>query len=131
MLQRLAWRKDSCQECVGPGGEDLSGGYYEAGGSYLKFTFPTAFTITQLSWGVVEYRDGYEKAHELREALEAIKWGTDYLLNCIGGPDKIIAMFGSSEVSHIRLGASILQAHRPILDRPQVAVPCGRQPSAI
>ena len=98
MLQRLAWRTDSCEECVGPGGEDLSGGYYEAGGSYLKFTFPTAFTITQLSWGVVEYRDGFEKVHELREALEAIKWGTDYLLNCISGPDKLVAMFGSSEV---------------------------------
>ena len=59
--QRLAWRTDSCEECKGPGGEDLSGGYYEAGGSYLKFSFPTAFTLTQLAWGVVEYRDGYEK----------------------------------------------------------------------
>ena len=98
-LQRLAWRTDSCEECLGPEGEDLRGGYYEAGGSYLKFTFPTAFTITQLSWGVVEYRDGFEKVHELREALEAIKWGTDYLLNCISSPEKIIAMFGQSEVS--------------------------------
>lgn len=101
LLQRLAWRKDSCEECKGPGGEDLTGGYYEAGGSYLKFTFPTAFTIAQLSWGVVEYRDGYEKVHELREALDAIRWGTDYLLNCISGPDKIVAMFGSSVVSPI------------------------------
>lgn len=47
----------------------------------------------------MEYRDGYEKVHELREALEAIKWGTDYLLECITGPDEIVAMFGSSEVS--------------------------------
>ena len=62
MEQRLAWRTDSCAECKGPGGEDLSGGYYEAGGSYLKFSFPTAFTITQLAWGVVEHRSGYEKA---------------------------------------------------------------------
>ena len=63
-MQRLAWRTDSCEECKGPGGEDLSGGYYEAGGSYLKFSFPTAFTLTQLAWGVVEYRDGYEKVGE-------------------------------------------------------------------
>ena len=60
-LQRIAWRTDSCAECKGPGGEDLSGGYYEAGGSYLKFSFPTAFTLTQLAWGVVQYRDGYAK----------------------------------------------------------------------
>lgn len=47
---------------------------------------------------MVEYRDGYKKVHELREALETIRWGTDYLLACISGPDKIVAMFGSSEV---------------------------------
>ena len=61
LLQRLAWRTDSCLDCQGPAGEDLSGGYYEAGGSYLKFSFPTAYTFTQLAWGVVEFRDGYNK----------------------------------------------------------------------
>ena len=61
-LQRLAWRSDSCPGCEGASGEDLSGGYFEAGGSYLKFSYPLAFTITQLAWGVVEYRDGYAKA---------------------------------------------------------------------
>ncbi|BDA42119.1 Endoglucanase B [Coccomyxa sp. Obi] len=96
--QRLAWRTDSCAECHGPSGEDLSGGYYEAGGSYLKFSFPTAFTITQLAWGVVEHRSGYEKVGELEEALDAIKWGTDYLLNCHVEPMKFVAMYGSSEV---------------------------------
>ena len=60
-MQRIAWRTDSCAECKGPSGEDLSGGYYEAGGSYLKFSFPTAFTLTQLAWGVVQYREGYAK----------------------------------------------------------------------
>ncbi|CAK0782162.1 hypothetical protein CVIRNUC_005591 [Coccomyxa viridis] len=96
--QRIAWRTDSCAECKGPSGEDLSGGYYEAGGSYLKFSFPTAFTLTQLAWGVVQYREGYAKVGELQEALEAIKWGVDYLLNCHTEPKKFVAMYGSSEV---------------------------------
>ena len=61
LLQRLAWRADTCETCEGATGEDLSGGYFEAGGSYLKFSYPLAFTITQLAWGVVEYRDGYAK----------------------------------------------------------------------
>ena len=61
LMQRLAWRADTCQTCEGATGEDLSGGYFEAGGSYLKFSYPLAFTITQLAWGVVEYRDGYAK----------------------------------------------------------------------
>lgn len=97
-FQRLAWRADSCLDCKGPAGEDLSGGYYEAGGSYLKFSFPTAFTFTQLAWGVVEFRDGYSKVKELDAALEAIRWGMDYLLNCHSAPFQFVAMFGSSEV---------------------------------
>lgn len=48
-------------DCQGPQGEDLSGGFYEAGGSYLKFSFPTAYTLTQLAWGVIEFKDGYVK----------------------------------------------------------------------
>ena len=64
LLQRLAWRADTCETCEGATGEDLSGGYFEAGGSYLKFSYPLAFTITQLAWGVVEYRDGYAKVNQ-------------------------------------------------------------------
>lgn len=60
-MQRLAWRGDSCLDCKGPEGEDLSGGFYEAGGSYLKFSFPTAYTFTQLAWGIIEFKDGYVK----------------------------------------------------------------------
>ena len=36
---------------------------------------------------------------ELQEALDAIKWGVDYLLNCHTEPMKFVAMYGSSEVS--------------------------------
>ena len=35
---------------------------------------------------------------ELEEALDAIKWGTDYLLNAHVEPKKFVAMYGSSEV---------------------------------
>ena len=35
---------------------------------------------------------------ELTEALDAIKWGVDYLLNCHTEPMKFVAMYGSSEV---------------------------------
>ena len=35
---------------------------------------------------------------ELEEALDAIKWGTDYLLNAHVEPMKFVAMYGSSEV---------------------------------
>jgi len=55
------------------------GGYYDAG-DYTKFGFPMAFSITMLAWGVIEYWDVYESIGELKIALEALKWGSDYFL---------------------------------------------------
>ena len=153
-MQRLAWRTDSCLDCVGPQGEDLSGGFYEAGGSYLKFSFPTAYTFTQLAWGIIEFRDGYVKvlpsfwlsagsdaplsaeprfisqlqelklpclksvchvqSGELDQALETLKWGMDYLVNCHSAPNQFVAMLGASEVSWPCAAARALQMlHTP------------------
>ena len=38
------------------------------------------------------------QAGELTQALETIKWGTDYLLNCHSAPYQFVAMLGASEV---------------------------------
>ena len=35
---------------------------------------------------------------ELDAALDAIKWGMDYLMNCHSGPFQFVGMYGSSEV---------------------------------
>lgn len=43
---KMLRRSDSCEDCVGPDGEDVSGGYYEAGGSFLKLGFVEAFLVT-------------------------------------------------------------------------------------
>lgn len=58
---------------------DLVGGYYDAGDN-VKFGLPMAFTVTMLSWSVAEYRQQMAAHGELRHALEAIKWGTDYFI---------------------------------------------------
>ncbi|KAJ7514211.1 hypothetical protein O6H91_23G033500 [Diphasiastrum complanatum] len=58
---------------------NLVGGYYDAGDN-IKFHFPAAFTMTLLSWSVIEYSAKYEAAGELDHVKELIKWGTDYLL---------------------------------------------------
>lgn len=76
---RIEWRGDSAVDDGADVGVDLSGGYYDAG-DHVKFGLPMAYTITMLSWGVEEYRPAYASIGQLDEALEAIRWGTDYLL---------------------------------------------------
>ncbi|MEM7553065.1 MAG: glycoside hydrolase family 9 protein [Cyanobacteria bacterium P01_A01_bin.84] len=75
----LPWRGDSALKDGADVGRDLTGGYYDAG-DHVKFGFPMAASMTMLSWGVEEYRDGYKKVGQLDETLDNIKWGTDYLL---------------------------------------------------
>ena len=60
-------------------------GYYYDGGGYMKFGLPMAFTVTMLSWGMILFPDGYIKAGEYQNGLDAIKWGTDYFLECHTG----------------------------------------------
>ncbi|XP_002960146.2 endoglucanase 25 [Selaginella moellendorffii] len=68
------------QDGVDPGIHgNLIGGYYDAGDN-IKFLFPQAYTMTLLSWSVIEYRAKYEAAGELAHVTELIKWGMDYIL---------------------------------------------------
>ena len=69
---------------------DLVGGYYDAGDN-VKFGLPMAFTITMLSWGVIEYGKDMTKAGEYVHALEAIKWGTDYFIKAHTHPNVLWA----------------------------------------
>ena len=57
----------------------LVGGYYDAGDN-IKFHFPMAFSMTLLSWSVIEYSAKYKAMGEYDHVRELIKWGTDYLL---------------------------------------------------
>ena len=76
---RVPWRKDSALNDRGDSGEDLTGGWYDAG-DHVKFGFPMAFSVTMLSWGLVEYKDAYEDAGELNYMLDCIKWPLDYFI---------------------------------------------------
>ncbi|KAL4568136.1 hypothetical protein LXL04_023738 [Taraxacum kok-saghyz] len=76
---------------------DLVGGYYDAGDN-VKFGFPMAFTATMLSWSVLEF--GGMMKGELRNAKEAIRWATDYLLKATAEPDVIYVQVGDATKDH-------------------------------
>lgn len=65
---------------------DLVGGYYDAGDN-VKFGLPMAFTITMMSWSIVEYGKQMAASGELGHAMNAVKWGTDYLIKAHPHPD--------------------------------------------
>lgn len=76
---RITWRGDSALNDGALEGRDLSGGYYDAG-DHVKFVFPMAGAMTLLGWGLQAYQDGYIRSNQYDEALDALKWGTDWLL---------------------------------------------------
>lgn len=85
--QRLKWRGNSGLSDGWNYNFDLTGGYYDAGDN-VKFGFPMAFTTTMLSWSVIEFGDNMPP-NELRNALVAIRWSTDYLLKTVSQPNRI------------------------------------------
>lgn len=65
---------------------DLVGGFYDSGNN-IKFTFSTAYTVTLLSWTVIEYHQKYAEIGELDHIKDIIKWGSDYLLKLFIHPN--------------------------------------------
>ncbi|OZJ07025.1 hypothetical protein BZG36_00224 [Bifiguratus adelaidae] len=78
--QRLAWRADSCKVCKGSFGEDLSSAWYEAANT-MKWGLPLSWTIMQLAFNIYHYESVLDQSNELNQALQTVKWGTDYLIN--------------------------------------------------
>ncbi|CAI9091737.1 OLC1v1026841C1 [Oldenlandia corymbosa var. corymbosa] len=97
--QRVQWRGDSGLNDGKDSGVDLVGGYYDAGDN-VKFGFPMAFTITMLSWGVVDFGEHLGVTGERGNALAAIKWGTDYLIKAHPQPDVLYGQVGEGNADH-------------------------------
>ncbi|KAK9273906.1 hypothetical protein L1049_018718 [Liquidambar formosana] len=97
--QRVQWRGNSGLKDGKDAGVDLVGGYYDAGDN-VKFGFPMAFTITMLSWGVVDFYGRFSETDQLSNALEAIKWGTDYLMKAHTQSDVLYGQVGDGDSDH-------------------------------
>ncbi|KAL5163733.1 Endoglucanase 25 [Glycine soja] len=94
----VSWRGNSClhdgkDDGVPPVIKDLVGGYYDAGDA-IKFNFPMSFSLTMLSWSVIEYSGKYQAAGELGHVKDIIKWGTDYLLKNFNSTADTITQLG-------------------------------------
>ncbi|KAL4428069.1 hypothetical protein ABPG75_002158 [Micractinium tetrahymenae] len=66
---------------AGKYGEDLSGGYYESGGSSLKMGAVSAYVPLFLATTAFCFPEGYNNTGLLDELKFKVKWGADFLLN--------------------------------------------------
>nr|AAF80585.1 beta-1,4-endoglucanase 2 [Panesthia cribrata] len=97
--QKVTWRKDSALNDKGQNGEDLTGGYYDAG-DYVKFGYPMAFTATLLAWSLIDYEQGYAKANSVEDARKAVKWATDYFLKAHVSEHEFYGQVGEGNLDH-------------------------------
>ncbi|KAK9147284.1 hypothetical protein Scep_006041 [Stephania cephalantha] len=97
--QRVTWRGDSGLLDGKSSGVDLVGGYYDAGDN-VKFGLPMAFTLTMMSWSIAEYERQMDSSGELGHALEALKWGTDYLIKAHPHPNVLFGEVGDGNTDH-------------------------------
>ncbi|GLU05960.1 hypothetical protein SLE2022_230320 [Rubroshorea leprosula] len=97
--QRVSWRANSGLNDGKAGGVDLVGGYYDAGDN-VKFGLPMAFTVTMMSWSIIEYGKQMEASGELAHALAAVKWGTDYFIKAHPEPNVLYGEVGDGKTDH-------------------------------
>lgn len=45
-----------------------------------------AWSTTVLAWGMIEFRKGYKIAGEWKNAVDQLKWATDYLMKAHTSP---------------------------------------------
>nr|AKC91349.1 glycoside hydrolase 9 [Adineta ricciae] len=96
---RLSWRGDSMLMDKGENGEDLTGGYFDAG-DYVKFGFPMAAFTTLLAWGAIDYADAYTASGELENMRQAIRWSTDYFIKAHVSEREFYGQVGDGHVDH-------------------------------
>ncbi|KAG5539556.1 hypothetical protein RHGRI_019926 [Rhododendron griersonianum] len=97
--QRVNWRGHSGLNDGKANGVDLVGGYYDAGDN-VKFGLPMAFTVTMMSWSIVEYGRQMAASGELSHAMDAVKWGTDYLIKAHPQPFVLYGEVGDGNTDH-------------------------------
>nr|AMH40394.1 glycoside hydrolase family 9 [Timema cristinae] len=97
--QKVTWRKDSALNDKGDNGEDLTGGYYDAG-DFVKFGFQMAFTATVLSWGLLDHEAGYSNAGALEDGRKALKWATDYFIKAHTSEFEFYGQVGDGIADH-------------------------------
>nr|XP_006820532.1 PREDICTED: endoglucanase 22-like [Saccoglossus kowalevskii] len=94
---RIPYRGDSATSDVDNDGNNMTGGYYDAG-DHMKVTSTIAFSMTLISWGLIHFTESYKNPGYYNRALDCIKWGTDYLLKTL--TKDLVVVIGNNTQDH-------------------------------
>ncbi|GAB1606008.1 uncharacterized protein LOC115217910 [Argonauta hians] len=97
--RRIRWRGHSALNDRGEFGEDLTGGWYDAG-DHVKFGFTMASATTVLLWGLVEFREAYERTGLLKDMLDCVRWPLDYFLKAHTMKYEFYVQVGNPYIDH-------------------------------
>ncbi|CAO3571683.1 unnamed protein product [Mortierella alpina] len=98
--QRVKWRNDSALSDGKDAGQDLSGGYFDAG-NYMKFTHPLSFVLAETCYSGLEFYDGYVLAQQTHALDQMLRWGLDWLLKAhASNNDTLFVQVGIKEVDN-------------------------------
>ncbi|CAG8596344.1 2354_t:CDS:2 [Cetraspora pellucida] len=96
---RVSWRHNSALDDGKDRGVNLTGGYYDAG-DYLKFTLPLSWSLSLISWGAIEWFEGYQLSNQTEYLREMVKWGTDWLISAHPKPNQLFIQVGSPKIDN-------------------------------
>ena len=95
----VKWRSSAFINDRTQDGKDVTGGFFDAGG-FVHFMLPQATTLSTLAMGIVEFEKGYKAAGAYTDALQVLRWGTDFLLKCDLGPNRLVGQVGTGVDDH-------------------------------
>nr|KAG5691509.1 hypothetical protein BaRGS_017722 [Batillaria attramentaria] len=110
---RICWRGDSGLSDHGAHGEDLTGGWYDAGDN-VKFNFPMAWSTTVLCWSLLEFPEAYRAAGQLDYAYDQVRWPLEYLVKCHTAPNELYVQVGNGQQDHTQwTSPELMDDNRP------------------
>lgn len=83
---RVIWRGDACLTDGSDIGQDLSGGWFDAGDQWTA-NLTMSFTAMTIAWSAIEKPEGWLKTGQMDELLESLVHVNRYFVACVLNPD--------------------------------------------
>ncbi|XP_070552087.1 endoglucanase 4-like [Ptychodera flava] len=96
---RIPWRGDSALNDTGYNGEDLTGGWYDAG-DHIKVTFKHTASVWKLALAFLEFGDAYRVAGQADYLYDTLIWGNNYTMKLHTKPNEFYVHVADPKLDH-------------------------------